>query len=619
MKKRKLLFLLTAVLALSVPLSACDEGDSSSSSVQEKEPHAMATHFALSGDTRTAYSTVTRYEGKLESVNKEHGLAVLRKTEYTKLDDVKETVTVLDMASGNKLWSDYVQNPSEESHKDTLSVNVENYPFIEIKKGTWVEGEYGLEKKTTYTYRFANESCTALVLDAESEMDYTSLGSMYVCEIDDMVYWISENMEVLRTFNKLQTNGYRLPDFNASYNDYLYAWNFSVESRVIEVYNREGICSMQYTHPSDVGMVGYNQSGPVVLNDGNILVQELVLSEVDSTDYDFKILQAGEQPWTFDEVKVDMTTKIINYKTGDVKEIDVDYVIMGFEAAYAKGEYGYFPFELQEGEENQAYIAKIVNQDLSSVEYVTMNNNGEITYTVQNEWLQTSVLQSLYMGAGYSQMGMVDEEHYIAMIPASIALQNGPAYETWMFDLDGNKVAKLPNVYDYRYTTEDYIITEYGIYDYTGALVYDFENSSLFTESGPISGVNSLLVTTEGLVLPHMNLETLQYEVYKFDGKDFVKVEWPSDGKMEMEIPMEFFNSNASLPKGNKMTITYTSNDMREMMSNNSFTWTLYNAEGEAFLKMQRDSISSDFINVLDEAAYIETEIDGKDYLYVIK
>ena len=170
MKKRKLLFLLTAVFALSVPLSACDgeESTTSSSSVQEVETHAMATHFVLDGDTREPYSTVTRYEGVLDSVNEEHGLAVLRKTEYTKNDDVKETVTVLDLASGNELWSDYVLNPSKERNKDTLSMNVGKYPFIEIKEETWEEGEFGLEKKTTYTYRFVEANSNTLVYNAKS-------------------------------------------------------------------------------------------------------------------------------------------------------------------------------------------------------------------------------------------------------------------------------------------------------------------------------------------------------------------------------------------------------------------------------------------------------------------
>ena len=613
MKKRKLLFLLTAVFALSVPLSACDgeESTTSSSSVQEVETHAMATHFVLDGDTREPYSTVTRYEGVLDSVNEEHGLAVLRKTEYTKNDDVKETVTVLDLASGNELWSDYVLNPSKERNKDTLSMNVGKYPFIEIKEETWEEGEFGLEKKTTYTYRFVEANSNTLVYNAKSEMEYTSLGSMYVCEIDDMVYWVGENLEVIRTFNKMQIDGYQLPDFDASYKDYLYAWDFSNEARVIEVYNREGICSMQYTHPSNVGMVGYSQSGPVVLNDGNILVQELVLSEPDSTDYDFKILQLGEQPWTYDELKVDMTTKIIDYKTGDVTEIDVDYVIMGFEAAYARGEDGYFPFALQEGEENQAYIAKIINQDLAPVEYVTMNNNGEITYTLQNEWLQTSALQAMMGATGYSQMWMWDEERYVAAVVTNVV---EGSYETWMFDLDGNKIAKLPN--NFHSATEEYIVTEYGIYDYTGALVYDFENSTLFTENDV--GVYSLLVTEEGLVVPYMNFETLQYELYKFDGKDFVKMEWATEGKIEMELPMEF-TSDGVLPKGNKITMSIAAKNMADMMSNDTFTWTLYKADGEALVRMQVDELSKDIIHILDEAAYMETRIDGKDYLYVIK
>ena len=333
MKKRKLLFLLTAVFALSVPLSACDNGESSSSST-EKEKHAMATHFVVNNE-KAAYSTVESYQGTLESVNEEHGLAVLRTTEYTKNDAVYETVTVLDMASGNEIWSESVTNSTNASSRTHVSVDVETYyPLMEITETTYSIGQ----QEKDYTYRFAKQYGTELISDAEEQIDINRLESMCVCEIEDKVYWIGENMEIIRTFNKIQTDdyilpgfniNYNIPDFDASYKDYLYAFEFSDTTRVIEVYNREGVCSMQYTYPSDVGMVGYNQSGPVVLNNGNILVQELTLAEEDATDYDFKIPQESQsgEAWTFDEKKVYMTSKIIDYKTGEVTTVDLDFVI----------------------------------------------------------------------------------------------------------------------------------------------------------------------------------------------------------------------------------------------------------------------------------------------------
>lgn len=633
MKKRKLLFLLTAVFALSVPLSACDNGESSSSST-EKETHAMATHFVLE-DTRAAYSTVTRYQGTLESVNKAHGLAVLRKTEYTKDDLVKETVTVLDMASGNEMFSDSVSNPSEEEYPKTLSVDVETfYPLIEIQETTWVEDEYGYTRETTYSYHLADRYCTELVKDvAEGDnlfvdnngkvVGMNTLASVYVYDIADTVYWIGENMELLRTFNKLQVGGYTLPDFDASYKDYLYAFEFSNDARVIEIYNREGVCSMQYTYPSDVNLPGYpigadESEGvvygtPVVLNNGNILVQELTLAEADATDYDFKIAFLDNQ-------KVTMTSKIINYKTGEATEVDLDYVILGLESAYARDENdSSFPFALQAGEENQAYIAKIVNQNLAPVEYVTMDNNGSVTYTVQNEYLKLDSFLYLIgqensdIEWSYPSMEALWDKGYYKACIVSGSLEGDS--EEWLFDLDGNKVAYLPD--SLMAITDDYIVTGCGIYDYTNKLVYDFETSPFFTESNAIMGASgSIVQNNTDIICLYINMETMKVELYKFDGTDFVKQEIGDDSNgIEIDYTMFF---NGELPKGNKAMVTIPENPVEILVGSGIMgTCTIYKEDGEALLKLSSNDVHR--MVILDDVAYLTTEIDGKDYLYVLR
>ena len=635
MKKRKLLFLLTAVFALSVPLSACDNGESSSSST-EKETHAMATHFVLE-DTRAAYSTVTRYQGTLESVNKAHGLAVLRKTEYTKDDLVKETVTVLDMASGNEMFSDSVSNPSEAEYPKTLSVDVERfYPLIEIQETTWVEDEYGYTRETTYSYHLADRYCTELVKDvAEGDnlfvdnngnvVGMNTLASVYVYDIADTVYWIGENMELLRTFNKLQVGGYTLPDFDASYKDYLYAFEFSNDARVIEIYNREGVCSMQYTYPSDVNLPGYpiGKSGddvvygtPVVLNNGNILVQELTLAEADATDYDFKIAFLDNQ-------KVTMTSKIINYKTGEATEVDLDYVILGLESAYARDENdSSFPFALQAGEENQAYIAKIVNQNLAPVEYVTMDNNGSVTYTVQNEYLKLDSFLYLIgqensdIEWSYPSMEALWDKGYYKACIVSGSLEGDS--EEWLFDLDGNKVAYLPD--SWMAITDKYIVTDYGIYDYTNKLVYDFETSPFFTESNAIMGASgSIVQNNTDIICLYTNMETMKVELYKFDGTDFVKQEISDDSSgIEIDYTDYAMAFDGRLPKGNKAIVTMPENLVEILAGAESWrTCTIYKEDGEALLKLSSNDLYR--MVALDDVAYLTTEIDGKDYLYVLR
>lgn len=619
MKQRKLLFLLTAVFALSVPLSACDGAESSSSSQQEPEKHAMATHFVL-GDDRAAYSSVERYEGELvreydyrnncTTINREHNLVVLSKTEYTAKNTEKTTLTVLDTVSGEKLREETVENEYvEDARQDTISIDVYTYyPLIEIRKDSWEEDTVNdtWEQKTEYSYYYANTYGSHFASGLETRLLVERLDSICVFtnEEDGTVTWVGEDMTLLRRFSTTQTQGYQLPSFNASYNDYLYAWDFSQTSRVIEVYNREGICSMQYTYPSDVVMVGYNQSGPVVLNDGNILVQELKLADADSTDFDLKILQPGD--YGFDTQKVYLTSKIINYKTGAVTEVALDYMVIEAEAAYVGNEYSNFPFALQDGYDNQAYISKIINQDLAPIEYVVMNNDGSIEYTVQNEWLRSHPLMALMNNNPYSEMYPVNEKYYIAYVNAGTGMESG---EAWLFDYDGNKKAFIPN--NMFALTEDYIVTEHGIYDYTNTLVYDFETSPFLNDS--MIDAEPFFTATE-LCMFAANRDTGKVEIYQFDGKEFVKQE--VEDKFELDV-----TSMNSLPMGNKSTITFNDLDLSKVWSQNSVTWTLYKENGEALLKLQLEDGYGSVLNVddCDDVALYETEIDGKPYLYVVQ
>lgn len=622
MKQRKLLFLLTAVFALSVPLSACDGAESSSSSQQEPEKHAMATHFVL-GDDRAAYSSVARYEGELvkeydsynncTTINREHNLVVLRNTDYTEDNKVKTTLTVLNTVSGSTIREETVENDYVDNARlDTVSIDVNTYyPLMEITNAQWQKDSATdtWEQKTTYSYYYVKDGGSSWFASGlETRLKVKRLDSMCIfTNVEEgKEIWMGEDMEILRSFSTTQTEGYTTPSFNASYNDYLYAWDFSQTARVVEVYNREGICSMQYTYPSDVVMVGYNQSGPVVLNDGNILVQELKLAEEDSTDYDLKILQPGD--YGFVDQKVYLTSKIIDYKTGAVQEVDLDYMVIEAEAAYARNEGSNFPFALQADYDNQAYISKIINQELAPIEYVVMNNDGSVAYTMQNEWLRTNPLMALMGQNPYNNIFALNEQYYVATNVSGVPSATAGG-ETWLFDYDGNKKAFIPN--SMFGMTEDYIVTYYGIYDYTNTLVYDMESSPLVNDS--MIDLEPFFTPTEIFMLG-VNRDTKKMEIYQFDGKEFVKQE--TEEKVEFDV-----TSMNNLPMGNKATVTLDSMDYADIKTQDSYTWTLYNEKGEAFLKLQTREL---FGSVLDtdeceDVALYETEIDGKSYLYVVQ
>ena len=621
MKQRKLLFLLTAVFALSVPLSACDGGATSSSSQQETEKHAMAQHFVM-GIERAAYSSVKSYEGELLretngngeciTINSEHNLVVLSSTKYTNQNTERTTYTVVDVKSGEQIYQTSVENDYVNfGRRDTVNIDVcTYYPLIEVTRKTWVEdiaASSGWLEDVSYSYYYAKENLPPFAENLEEPLEVEQLDSIsiFTNPKDDKVTWVGEDMEELRTFNSNQMNGYGdLPDFKASYNDYLYAWAFTQETRVIEVYNREGVCCMQYTYPSDANV---QLVEPVVLNNGNILVQEFELAEDDATDYDFKApVKKNGVPV---EAKVYATSKIINYKdANDVKVLDVDYVVMNLEAAYAhEVGYGDFALALQDGYENQAVIAKIVNHSLAPTEYVVLDNDANVVYTVQNEWLRTNALMG---AAAYSFIQPVSDKYYAA---ANIANMSGRNMEVWLFDYDGNKVAFVPS--GMHGMTEKYLITSNGIYDYTNTLVYDFETNDLFTSN--LVEVEAFISEDEIFVVA-ANAESGKFELYKFDGKDFVQQEMET---MEIDVTSYAGGFYSALLQGNKMTVTFNSDDLLEIDEQDTATWTLYNEDGEALLKLQVDSMYDMPLNVYDcrDVALYETVIDGKPYVYVIQ
>ncbi len=608
MKKRKLLCLLALVACFTAPLAAC--GDN-----KEAEAGKAFDKYFYWEDDRAAYSQVVRYDGYVDQVDEEHNLAVIRSEKSDSDGTLRETYQVMDLVKGTAIITETISNPFGGSGY-TLDVKIE-YPVIKVTR-SWVSND---EREYRYSYYLARENSSEvsenyynnlLVQDSQyGDLEVDRIGSLYKVEYADKEVWINDKLEVLREFSDAQTDGYATPAIDGAYGDYLYAWSFDEVSRQIQVFNREGVCSMQYTYPSDVVWLGYAEE-PVILNNGNILVQEHTFAEETATDYTYKAF-LGYSEMT----KMDVVSKIIDYKTGEVKEVELDYILFGLQAAYEE-DWGGFPFKVRESAQNQAYIAKIVNKEISTIDYVTINNEGKIGYTVKNDYLRGQA--NTLMGNPWTDIGFVNEKYYYADVYAN-AFSEDDATETWIFDKNGKKVAELPatwdwDAYDYgeNAITDEYIITWYGIYDYSKKCVYDFTKSEIISQGSNI--YVSLMVNSDGIYLSVMNYNFFQFEVYKFDGKDFVKVE---ESVMELDTTSEYY-----LPKGNKVTLTV---DMESaflpMMGEPQYTWTLYKENGEALIKMQVRASQSEYpewFYQCDGAVLIETEtLDGEPIVYVVK
>ncbi len=617
MKKRKLSCFLALAMCLTVPLAACDKDEDATSALNE--------HFYWE-NARTAYSTVTRYDGDVVDYDKDHNIAVIRSKEVSTTGAEVDKVEVIDLLTGDKINEFIATNPvgTEEQAKKTVEVDIE-YPVIRVKKNSpyfksgsddepgywkddidysyyWAKSPNATNTNSNWNY-WDNNTGTYSGYEIEYGVENDSLKviehyGLYEVKASHKVFWVNEDLETLREFNKAQTDGYLTTSlgktvFDGCYDDYLYSWTFTQASRMIQVYNREGVCSMQYTFPSDVVSLGAI-GAPVILNNGNLLVQEYTLADKDSADYTYQMLAYnGNGP---EMTKFNVTSKIIDYKTGEAKVVELDYILNRLEAAYMEAtpdEYG-FPFEVREKGQNQAYISKIVNKETKTVDYVTLDNNGKITYTVNNEYVR---------GQGtWSYIEKINDTQYATAVYAEGRAQY------WVFDANGKKVAVLPETTDEF--TKDYLVTEFGIYNYSRKCLYDFETSPFYTQD-TYEDVE-LVVMGDRVCISTNNLLTCEYEWYEFNGKTFVKAE----GTFEYAA-----QDSGYLPKGNTATVEVVVGNDFDLEGVDSYTWTLYKKDGTPLLRKQieKNELGQQVLTMCEDVAFVEVEVDGETVVYVVK
>ncbi len=625
MKKRKLSCLLALITCLTFPLAACKDDKSS----------AMNEYFHWE-NARTAYSQVQRYDGEIVNkgsddapLNNNHDIAVIRSEKNLASGVAQITHDVINLSSGEKLLS------KTDDTNTTYTVTV-TYPVIKVKKE--YKTAYMEEMETTYSYYLAKNqahssgaNAVSIVENLKDTYDSVSVKehySLYQATIDGYrEYWISEDLEILRSFNVAQISGVSVTEksFKAAYNNYLYAWDLSPNALTpgIQVYNLEGICSMQYSLPSNVtnffvsgGFSGLEQlkaGAPYVLNNGNIIIQEHVAVAADAVEYTYKMTMIDSESGELVSNKYDVTTKIIDYKTGEVKEIEVDYIICGLEAAYLENAKD-FPAKVRDEYQNQAYIAKIKDHSVYAVDYVTLDCSGVVTHTVENEWIkaQTSVNTAWQGEYGWADIGIMSNGNYAAPV-----MVDGRS-QMWIFDADGEKLAAISSAMaEYVVDiTDEYIITEYGIYDYDMDCLYDFETSEFLKTNSYLSfeynqlTVEDFVVMKDKISIGVVNVLTQEYEYFEFDGEEFEKVE----GAVTIDA------NDYDLPEGNSATVEVPSGKSMGVAGVNTVTWTLYDEEDEPLLKMQVEYGSTDeVLKVCKDVAYVETEVDGQPIVYVVK
>lgn len=552
MKKRKLLSLLMAVVCLALPLAACEKDAD-----EELAKSTFFENFVLEESVKT-YSSVSKIDGKVVGYSEEHNLVAIETQHVINGDTIEKEYTVYNLLTGSSIYttSTYVYTDGTEYE---YSFDFSSYPIIEVKSSP----KNSSTGSAYYQYIHAITGSSIATSNDDEEPSVKKIGNLYRCKLGDTEYWFNGNGDKIRTFKTAQSDSYYFSayDFQGEYDDYLYAWEFGTINRKIQVFNKEGVCCVNYNHPNDVAM-----ASNYILNNGNVLTQEWKLLDDDATDFSFKYI-SGQ--------KIKLLSKIINYKTGDVTEVNLDYYIEDLESAYSRGEYSYFPFALGKDLQNQAYITRFTGGVLSTAtKYVVLDNSLNIVYTFKNDLLSDS--------DEYEDITMVGGLRYYAKTTI------GNDEVQYLFDVEGNIVATLSS--NYIGATDKYIVTTHSIYDDKGNKVYDME-SLLANRDGETFDVdvegNNIYMYVKN------NLSNTAEEVYRFD-EESGKAVLIADG-----VGISFSSEE-----------TYY-----KITDKESKTKSFYNLNGTVLLKTQ---IVEEEI-VMNDVLLIESEVGGKPVCYVLK
>ena len=580
MKKGKLLILLVAILSFILLLAACDKtttpettstdtesasaSETASENTQEEASteahevkHEAHDYFVLEEDKELSdYKDVSLIDGKYDSHVAYANLLLVTEEEIDVKNDLTKSVIVYDAASGEQIHRFSVTYPLYAEDKDVITLEVEvYYPVIQVSKMSY--GEDGFEDYDISYYLAKKDGALIknTTIDNFECTEFDNGLTRYV--MGNSTVWIDKNMSIVNTADVVVSGNYEFGNFNSEYMGYLYSW----DDFQIQIFNRSGFCSGVYSIDHD-GMISAH-----VLNDGNVVIQEL--EPVDEyTDCDIVLM----------DIRFVVKSYVMNYVDGSMKEIELDFLIDDLCSKYGEESNYSFPFRLAQGRENQAYVYRFANGTVSPyVEYVVMNNDLEIEYTLNNGM----------HGVSYKYAYTTDNYHYVAHAPLANVEQ------AYLFDLDGNAVPISED--GTQIVSSKYIVTEQGLFNMDLYKVYDFD----------YNGIDSYSVDywSGRIYMSKYNFLTGGVEFYIFDGSTNKEI-MITDG-----LDTVIYDSNTSYWIDGLGWGYYIIQDRKANV------YTLFNLDGESILV----TYSPMRVYEMDNMLIVLVEFEGETLVYTLK
>ncbi len=480
MKKSKLLLLLSLILCMALLLVACGNKEAN---------HELLDYFVLDDGTKVLYTNVSEIEGEIIEVDNDESLVVTRETDVDALDNLVETYKVIDIMSGEVLFetsNKYPIGADDDDVKNYTKIDVKlDYPVITVEATKTVcpgsddeDHEHGDDVTKTYSYYLAKKDAEPIaenVAEEDKADGVDTLENLYVLTANGETNYFNKDLTVVRTEPAVVTdnNDYYV---DCEYDGYLYTGNGMTEVSVID---RNGVICASFQVDAD----GKSYLSYDVLNNGNVLIQ--VMKEVEDGE-DYTVEQRG--------MKALFKSYVMDYKTGALTELALDFAVIDLESAYDAefNDYSNYPFKLAEGKENQAFIQKIENKKFADkCSYVVLDNDANIQYTVKDEALNTDITNAFVIMA----------DRYV--VPAYV----GVDIYYYLYDLDSNFIGTFG--YDDYEVVKDHIVTGTCVYDKNLQPVYSFTENGMYAYTEIVA--NNLFLFKSDIA------DMGKYEVYVFD------------------------------------------------------------------------------------------------------
>lgn len=525
-----------------------------------------------------SFKVPTEYEGKIIAVNEDYNLVAFETWSLGTNGYSSRVVKVIDVSDENRVVLTKSWTKSPNSTNSDVEIDLDSYPVIKLSEEYQNGTQNGIPVyKIRYDYYLIHEDKEASSLSSSSDGDVLKveeISNIWLVEDEDTVYWVNKNLEIMREIPSVIADtyyrmDYMSPDryfqFESEYCDYLYTWEFDAEklSQIIVVYDPNGIACAKYS-PSYRGFA----PSVYVLNNGNVLIQEQQIAD-DGEPFEYVY------PNGLESYNMNLVTKIMDYKTGAVTEVEFNYIISDFESNYEASEASSsFPLTLSKKYANQAYITPIADGKIGNVtEYVVINDELQIQWTLNNKYLAQT---------GAYRIVNPSKERYFAVV------QIDGKTAACMFDWAGNIIFEAPA--NANGVTNDFYLTKSGIYTYDGKLVFDINNSDFCDAEVHVIG-NCIYFLKEN------DLKSERFEeVYKFNAKT-KNPELIADGDETDFDPL-------------------TKDGAFIVVNDKKSTLTVYDSNGKIALVTRTDSNMVDTYSCKD-MFIIEVEVGGEYKAYI--